>query len=117
MSCPACGEDAKSVAVTSLEWVKEIYGDPHEGVAVARCGECGRLFVRFWVEVYEDIHRYYVPVSEPEAADIQAGGLDENAVREKAVKLLSARRHLKQLPGSKTASWWQAGPPVIGPSW
>ncbi len=120
MACHLCGDQVDYVAVKVLELVNGVYSDSHDGVALCKCRDCGRLFVRYWVEVFDDIHRYYVPVSESEADYFRgdpASSLPENDVQKAAKNLISSRRHLQQSPGSKTAFWMDNAPPLPGFSW
>lgn len=119
MACHLCEVPGRAVPVKVLEPLCAGYSDSHEGVALHKCRACGRLFVRYWVEVYEDIHRYYVPISEREADYFRgdrASQLPENDVRSAAIKLISSRQHLRQFPGGKMASWFDGMPPLTGPS-
>ena len=45
--------------IASTEWLTQ---DSHEAVGIAQCG-CGKHWLRFWVEIFDDIAHYRAPLS------------------------------------------------------
>src|SRR4051794_40806938 len=86
-SCPLC----ERIAVKPMASTAWLVQEPHEGVGIATCG-CGRLWLHFWVEIFDDLTAYWAPMSSEDA-----GSLRRQAEQGRDGEVLSlARRIIKR---------------------
>src|SRR3954451_1050078 len=73
-ACNLC-ERVAAKPNASTEWLIQ---DSHEAVGIAQCG-CGKLWLHFWVEIFDDITHYWAPLTSEGAGSLrkQAGSEDE----------------------------------------
>ena len=120
MGCELCQREVISRKNLPFEALSELYSDSHDGAYLWRCSACGQLFLKYWVEIFEDIWGYWVPVSEEEAGYFREGfqaGTNADAVLREVHELIRSRRRLVQVPGAGSLHWDAGQPLLYGPPW
>lgn len=77
MNCADC-------VIDSIERVlrldTEIYEDSHDFANVMQCESCSRVFLEYWVEIFDDGWKYWVEIDESERARISTSPSPKNEV-------------------------------------
>ena len=67
MKCKECLPESIE---ESLTLKTELYEDNHDCADILRCDSCLRLFLYYWVEVWDDGWSYWVEITEKEYSDL-----------------------------------------------
>lgn len=77
LGCERCRSAPASRADLTLEQIRSLYSDCHEGFALYRCRECGQVYleqfqeIADWVGSVDDLWQCWVPLTVEEAAEVE----------------------------------------------
>lgn len=116
--CRVCSRASIPLDELRLVEMESLYLDSHEGAGLERCELCGANYVRAWLEVYDDIWRYYSPVSEEEARAVAEACRERPDGGERLVwRTVRERPALQRPPAGKGVTWVPRPTIVGGPSY
>lgn len=100
----ACQLNEHPERLSLLEPVEQLVESSHYDVWLARCQECGGLYVGCFIEIWDDSWIFYARIQRDEGAMIRADS-------ERARELISARRHIVWPPSWKGVDpFWSEDP-------
>jgi len=111
-ACTLC-ERVAAKPNASTEWLIQ---DSHEAVGIAQCG-CGKLWLHFWVEIFDDITHYWAPLTSEGAGSLrkQAGSEDEVV---SMARTLIERERTVLMDGTARTEWIVGEHAILsGPPW
>lgn len=115
--CRVCSREWIPLEELRLVEVESVYLDSHEGAGLERCELCGGIYLRAWHEVYDDIWRYYSPVSEEEGRALAGAFRERRDEAERMVwRTVKERPALQRPPGGRGVAWMRRPMLVSGPS-
>lgn len=116
--CRVCSREWIPLDELRLVEMESLYLDSHEGAGLERCEVCGAIYLRAWLEVYDDTWRYLSPVSEEEARSvIEAFGERRDEGERMVWRMVKERPALQGPPGGKGVAWIRRPAIVGGPSY
>lgn len=117
-TCLTCSRPRLPLAELRLKAVGELYTNSHEGAGLEQCEECQTTYVRCWHEVYDEIWRYYSPISSEERRTlVQAFQADPARGESLVWRIIRDRPALQKHPGGDSVYWTPKPTVVGGPSY
>lgn len=117
-TCATCSRPRLLLAELRFRLLGDLYSDSHEGAGLEQCEACRTVYVRCWHEVYDEIWRYYSPISSEERRALVDAFRSEPAEAERLVwRLIRDRPALQKHPGGDSVSWVPKPAIVGGPSY